>query len=107
MFQGGAALPPANPAIFLSFPPFHKGLPIPGPALCVVMYMFRLAGHYRSSGMARRRDWISHMIRSVGKQGVLFRVLVVDVDFQALFFFSRPGFSELLPAHTMVAGVPP
>lgn len=40
------------------------------------------------------------MIRSVGS--VLFRFFV-DVDF----FWSRPGFSELLPAHTMVAEVPP
>jgi len=53
------------------------------------MYMFRLAGHYRSSGMARRRDWISPMIRSVGNQRVLFRVVVVDVDFQAHFGVGR------------------
>ena len=59
LFQGGAALLPANPAIFEPFFPTQRTdlsiLAIPGPALCVVMYMFRLAGHYRSSGMARRR----------------------------------------------------
>lgn len=54
--KGGAALPPANPV--LTFHPSIKHfsiLAIPGLARSVVMYMFRLAGHYRSSGMARRR----------------------------------------------------
>lgn len=90
-FVSGDGIPPANPAIhFRTFFPTHFTiLAIPGPARSVVMYMFRLAGHYGSSGMARRRDWISPSFRSMGNQRVLFRVVVVDVDFQAHFGVGR------------------
>lgn len=55
--------PPPLLLIRLFSNPDFQILAIPGPALCVVMYMFRLAGHYRSSGMARRRGEASTSLR--------------------------------------------